>query len=144
MNNNELTKNISGQMLLAAGLVLLMSLLSMSLYGVKVAGYDLPRTSDVTDVLDATEEINVMFLPVLENRTEMRVDAGMDLSDAVEDAINSVEYDLKSHGVLRGMQFSLTSVEIQTNNNIVMITATLNIVSDSTIELPLAVIFEVS
>ena len=144
MNDNELTKNISGQMLLAAGLVLLMSLLSMSLYGVKVAGYDLPRTSDVTDVLDATEEINVIFLPVLENRTEMRVDAGMDLSDAVEDAINSMEYDLKSHGVLRGMQFSLTSVEIQTNNNIVMITATLNIVSDSTIELPLAVIFEVS
>ena len=84
------------------------------------------------------------IFPVLENRTEMRVDAGMDLYDAVEDSINSVEYDLKSHGVLRGMQFSLTSVEIQINNNTVMITATLNIVSDSTIELPLAVIFEVS
>ena len=144
MNDNKLTTNISGQMLLAAGLVLLMSLLSMSLYGVKVAGYDLPRTSDVTDVLDATEEINVIFLPVLENRTEVRVDAGMEIYDAVEDAIDSVEYDLKSHGVLRGMQFSLTGVEIHINDETVTVTATLNVVSDSTIELPLAVIFEVS
>jgi hypothetical protein len=144
MNDNELTTNISGQMLLAAGLVLLMSLLSMSLYGVKVAGYDLPRTSDVTDVLDATEEINVIFLPVLENRTEVRVDAGMEIYDAVEDAIDSVEYDLKSHGVLRGMQFSLTGIEIHISDETVTVTATLNVVSDSTIELPLAVIFEVS
>ena len=37
MRNNDLIKNDSGQMLLAAGLVLLMSLLSMSLYGVKLS-----------------------------------------------------------------------------------------------------------
>tara|TARA_B100001123_G_C15060789_1_gene927487 strand:- start:349 stop:783 length:435 start_codon:yes stop_codon:yes gene_type:complete len=144
MRSSELTKNTSGQMLLAAGLVLLMSLLSMSLYGVKVAGYDLPRTSDATDVLDATEEINTILLPVIENRTEVRVNAGMDLEDAVEDSINSVEFDIKSHGVLRGMQFSFTNVEISTGDNSVVITATLNAVSDSTIELPLAIIFEVS
>ncbi len=52
MRQQKLHSDESGQMLLAAGLVLLMSLLSMSLYGVKVAGYDLPRTSDVTDVFD--------------------------------------------------------------------------------------------
>ncbi len=144
MKKDNLTKNTSGQMLLAAGLVLLMSLLSMSLYGVKVAGYDLPRTSDATDVLDATEEINAVLPYALENRTQMRVDAGMDLFVAAEDAIDSVEYDLKSHGILRGMQFSLTDVEIITNSNTVTITATLNAVSDATIELPLAIIFEVS
>ena len=105
MKKKELFKDDSGQMLLAAGLVLLMSLLSMSLYGVKVAGYDLPRTSDVTDVLDATEEIESMFLPTLENRTQVRFDNGMNLNDATIDSLETVEYDIKNHGILRGIQF---------------------------------------
>jgi len=143
MKNNDLIKNDSGQMLLAAGLVLLMSLLSMSLYGVKVAGYDLPRTSDVTDVLDTTEEVEMIFLPSLENRTQIRVDAGMDLNDAVLDSLDSIEYDLKSHGILRGMQISLTDSEIDVEENNVSVVTILNIVSDSTIELPLSIEFEV-
>jgi hypothetical protein len=143
MKNNDLIKNDSGQMLLAAGLVLLMSLLSMSLYGVKVAGYDLPRTSDVTDVLDTTEEVEMIFLPSLENRTQIRVDAGMDLNDAVLDSLDSIEYDLKSHGILRGMQISLTNSEIDVDENNVSVVTILNIVSDSTIELPLSIEFEV-
>ncbi|MED5272217.1 MAG: hypothetical protein VX613_04940 [Candidatus Thermoplasmatota archaeon] len=143
MRNNDLIKNDSGQMLLAAGLVLLMSLLSMSLYGVKVAGYDLPRTSDVTDVLDTTEEVEKIFLPSLENRTQIRVDAGMDLDDAVLDSLDSIEYDLKSHGILRGMQISLTDLEIEINENNVSVMTILNIVSDSTIELPLSIEFEI-
>ena len=143
MRNNDLIKNDSGQMLLAAGLVLLMSLLSMSLYGVKVAGYDLPRTSDVTDVLDTTEEVEKIFLPSLENRTQIRVDAGMDLDDAVLDSLDSIEYDLKSHGILRGMQISLTDLEIEINDNNTAVMTILNIVSDSTIELPLSIEFEI-
>ena len=142
MKKNKLIKNDSGQMLLAAGLVLLMSLLSMSLYGVKVAGYDLPRTSDVNDVLDATEEVDSMILPSLENRTQIRVDAGMNLNDAVLDSLDSIEYDLKSHGILRGMQFSLTNIEINIDGNNVTVFTTLNVVSDSTIELPLTLEFE--
>ena len=144
MRINELSKNDSGQMLLAAGLVLLMSLLSMSLYGVKVAGYDLPRTSDVSDVLDVTEEIDVMFLPTLENRTQIRFDAGINLNDAVLDSLDSIEYDIKSHGVLRGMQFSLTDTEINIDSNKVTVITILNVVSDSTIELPLTLEFVVS
>ena len=61
--SNPIISEQDAQMLLAAGMVLLMSLLSMSLYGVKVAGYDLPRTSDAADVLDAAEEVNLM-LPI--------------------------------------------------------------------------------
>ncbi|MAT48746.1 MAG: hypothetical protein CMA27_02820 [Euryarchaeota archaeon] len=143
MKNNDLINNDTGQMLLAAGLVLLMSLLSMSLYGVKVAGYDLPRTSDVTDVLDTTEEVEMIILPSLENRTQIRIDAGMDLNDAVLDSLDSIEYDLKSHGILRGMQISLTNSEIDVDENNVSVVTILNIVSDSTIELPLIIEFEV-
>ena len=144
MRKQKLYSDESGQMLLAAGLVLLMSLLSMSLYGVKVAGYDLPRTSDVTDVFDAMEEVESLFLPALENRTQVRFDAGMNLDAAALDSLETIEYDVKSHGVLRGMQFSFTETEVIVDENNVTVNTILNIVSDSTIELPLSVSYDVS
>ena len=144
MKKKELFNDDSAQMLLAAGLVLLMSLLSMSLYGVKVAGYDLPRTSDVTDVLDATEEIESMFLPTLENRTQLRFDTGMNLTDATLDSLETIEYDLKNHGILRGMQFSFTETDIIVNGNNVTVNTILNVVSDSMIELPISANYMIS
>ncbi len=143
MRKSQFNKDTSGQMLLAAGLVLLMSLLSMSLYGVKVAGYDLPRTSDVSDVLYLTEEIDSFFGDALENRTKIRVDAGIELNEAVSDSFHSLESDLKNHGGLRGIQISFSQSEILINQNEVTINTVLNVVSDSTIELPMTVIFEV-
>ena len=143
MRKSQLNKDTSGQMLLAAGLVLLMSLLSMSLYGVKVAGYDLPRTSDVSDVLYLTEEIDSFFGDALENRTKIRVDAGIELNEAVSDSFHSLELDLKNHGGLRGIQISFSQSEILINQNEVTINTVLNVVSDSTIEIPMTVIFEI-
>ena len=143
MRKNELTTDSFGQMLLAAGLVLLMSLLSMSLYGVKVAGYDLPRTSDVSDVLYLTEEIDSMFGEALENRTKVRVETGMELNEAVSDSFNSLESDLKNHGGLRGIQISFSESEIFIDENNVTINTILNVVSDSTIELPMVIIYEI-
>ena len=144
MKKKELFNDESAQMLLAAGLVLLMSLLSMSLYGVKVAGYDLPRTSDVNDVLDATEEVESMFLPILENRTQIRFDTGMNLNDATLDSLETIESDIKNHGILRGIQFSFSEKEIIVNENNVVVNTTLNVVSDSTIELPLSASYTIS
>jgi len=117
--------------------------LSMSLYGVKVAGYDLPRTSDVSDVLYLTEEIDSFFGDALENRTKIRVDAGIELNEAVSDSFHSLELDLKNHGGLRGIQISFSQSEILINQNEVTINTVLNVVSDSTIEIPMTVIFEI-
>jgi len=144
MKKKELFNDESAQMLLAAGLVLLMSLLSMSLYGVKVAGYDLPRTSDVNDVLDATEEVESMFLPILENRTQIRFDTGMNLNDATLDSLETIESDIKNHGILRGIQFSFSEKEIIVNENNVTVNILLNVVSDSIIELPLSASYTIS
>lgn len=144
MKKKELFNDESAQMLLAAGLVLLMSLLSMSLYGVKVAGYDLPRTSDVDDVLDATEEVESMFLPILENRTQIRFDTGMNLNDATLDSLETIESDIKNHGILRGIQFSFSEKEIIVNENNVTVNIILNVVSDSIIELPLSASYTIS
>ena len=41
MRTNDLRESQAGQMLLATGVVLLMSLLSMAIFGVKVAGLTL-------------------------------------------------------------------------------------------------------
>ena len=144
MKKKELFNDESAQMLLAAGLVLLMSLLSMSLYGVKVAGYDLPRTSDVNDVLDATEEVESMFLPILENRTQIRFDTGMNLNDATLDSLETIESDIKNHGILRGIQFSFSEKEIIVNEKNVTVNIILNVVSDSIIELPLSASYTIS
>ena len=144
LKKKELFNDESAQMLLAAGLVLLMSLLSMSLYGVKVAGYDLPRTSDVNDVLDATEEVESMFLPILENRTQIRFDTGMNLNDATLDSLETIESDIKNHGILRGIQFSFSETEIIVYENNVIVNTTLNVVSDSMIELPLSASYTIS
>lgn len=143
MRINNLTEDSFGQMLLAAGLVLLMSLLSMSLYGVKVAGYDLPRTSDASDVLFVTEEIDNLIKDALENRTINRVDIGMELEDAVLDSLNSIESDLENHGLLRGIQISFSESEIIIDDNKITISIILNVVSDSTIELPMIINYEI-
>ncbi len=143
MRINNLTEDSFGQMLLAAGLVLLMSLLSMSLYGVKVAGYDLPRTSDASDVLFVTEEIDNLIKDALENRTINRVDIGMELEDAALDSLNSIESDLENHGLLRGIQISFSESEIIIDDNKITISIILNVVSDSTIELPMIINYEI-
>jgi len=57
--------------------------------------------------------------------------------------LDSIEYDLKSHGIFRGMQISLTNSEIDVDEKNVSVVTILNIVSDSTIELPLSIEFEV-
>ena len=58
--------------------------------------------------------------------------------------LETIEYDVKSHGVLRGMQFSFTETEVIVDENNVTVNTILNIVSDSTIELPLSVSYDVS
>ncbi|RAH14728.1 MAG: hypothetical protein CMB56_004595 [Methanobacteriota archaeon] len=143
MRSNNLNHDTFGQMLLAAGLVLLMSLLSMSLYGVKVAGYDLPRTSDVSDVIIVTQEIDYLIEDALENRTSIRMDAGMELDDAVLDSLNSIESDLENHGILRGIQISFSETEIIIEENQITVNLRLNVVSDSTIELPMEINYEI-
>ena len=90
------------------------------------------------------EEIESMFLPTLENRTQLRFDTGMNLTDATLDSLETIEYDLKNHGILRGMQFSFTETYIIVNGNNVTVNTILNVVSDSMIELPISANYMIS
>ena len=51
------TKDEKGQMLLATGVVLMMSLLSMAIFGVKLAGISMPYDSAGGDTIKASSEV---------------------------------------------------------------------------------------
>ena len=85
-----------------------------------------------------------MFLPILENRTQIRFDTGMNLNDATLDSLETIESDIKNHGILRGIQFSFSETEIIVYENNVIVNTTLNVVSDSMIELPLSASYTIS
>ena len=78
----------SAQMLLATGLVLLMSLLSMSVYGVQMAGLGDPYDPGSDSVIETQKEVVRCFQPSLENRTNLLVNAGMSWEEAVQGQID--------------------------------------------------------
>lgn len=110
MQSTELERGEAAQMLLATGVVLLMSLLSMAIFGVKVAGLTLPHEPASDDVLVATEEVLNQLQPLTQARTELWLEGGMDDVDAVNLALSSVHDDLLHHGEIRGVEIKITQL----------------------------------
>ena len=100
------------QMLLAAGVVLLMSLLSMAVYGVKVAGLGQPYDPASDAVIDMSVELQAAFQPLLENRTNNLVSAGLDDEEAIWTAINWAHDDMLHHGEIRGVEVKLLNPQV--------------------------------
>ena len=110
------------QMLLATGVVLLMSLLSMAIYGVKLAGLTMAHDTVGTEVIDSSTQI-VEYLPLL---VEVRADewyaGGMSELQSVESAMSSAHDDVLHHGEIRGVggsrsQFDVNSYDILLNRS---------------------------
>jgi hypothetical protein len=110
-SKNHLQDNEVAQMLLATGVVLLMSLLSMAVFGVKVAGLTLPHEPTSDGVLDTTGEVVDILSDVVEQRTNLWVDAGVDPDQAVILALDSTQEDLLHHGEIRGVEIKLLDFE---------------------------------
>jgi len=100
------------QMLLAAGVVLLMSLLSMAVYGVKVAGLGQPYDPASDAVIDMSVELQAAFQPLLENRTNNLASAGLDDEKAIWTAINWTHDDMLHHGEIRGVEVKLLNPQV--------------------------------
>ena len=66
----------AGQMLLATGVVLLMSLLSMAIFGVKVAGLTLPHDTASDGVIVTAQEVTDGLPELVEARTQLWIGAG--------------------------------------------------------------------
>ena len=119
MRNTGISKDEFGQMLLATGIVLLMSLLSMAIFSVKLAGMSMPYEPNSTGVLDVADEVLDTIEPVTKARYDMWMEQGLDSEEAAQLALDSVNNDLLHHGELRGIEVKLINVEFnQTSDGI--------------------------
>ena len=110
MQSTNLRESQAGQMLLATGVVLLMSLLSMAIFGVKVAGLTLPHEAASDDVIDTTNQVLESIQPLTQARMDLWVDGGLEPMEAAELGFDTVHDDLLHHGELRGVEIKLTNM----------------------------------
>ena len=132
MKPNDMVTNRRAQMLLATGVVLLLSLLSMAVFSVKVAGLTSAHEPNADSVIDTTKEVVDILPSLAENRTEIWVTNGMDRIDAAELAMSSVHDDLLHHGEIRGVEvkmLNITVVELDTSS--IEISLELGVTDDS-------------
>ena len=144
VRESKSTDRDAGQMLLATGVVLLLSLLSMAVFSVKVAG--ITQTSDPSSngVIQTSTEV-IDAIPVLvENRTLIWMDAGIDRLDAAQLSIDSVHDDLLHHGEIRGVEVKILNfVYADIDGSTILVSGELG-VSDSTTTLQSNISFIIS
>ncbi len=144
MQHGALHQSQAGQMLLATGVVLLMSLLSMAIFGVKVAGLTLPHDAASDDVIVTTGEVLDELEPLTQARTSMWMDGGLDGLEAAELALETVHDDLLHHGELRGVEIKLNQLVLtQVDASTIAVSGELG-VSDGEAMLTYDVSFELS
>ncbi len=107
-----------GQMLLATGVVLLMSLLSMAVYGVKVAGLGQSYDTANDAVIETSVELQNSFQYLLENRTSDLLSSGLDNETAVWTAINWTHDDMLHHGEIRGVEVKLLNPQVSVDGDV--------------------------
>lgn len=128
MRAGQLKDADAGQMLLATGVVLLMSLLSMAIFGVKVAGLTLPHEAASDDVIDTTDQVLETIQPLTQARMELWMDGGLEPLEAAELGFETVHDDLLHHGELRGVEIKLTNMAVsELDSNTLQVSAELGV-----------------
>ena len=128
MQTTDLRESQAGQMLLATGVVLLMSLLSMAIFGVKVAGLTLPHEAASDDVIDTTNQVLENIQPLTQARMDLWIDGGLEPMEAAELGFDTVHDDLLHHGELRGVEIKLTNMVLnQVDANTISVAAELGV-----------------
>ena len=112
MQSTSLRESQAGQMLLATGVVLLMSLLPMAIFGVKVAGLTLPHEAASDDVIDTTNQVLESIQPLTQARMDLWIEGGLEPMQAAELGFDTVHDDLLHHGELRGVEIKLTNMVV--------------------------------
>ena len=107
----------TAQMLLATGVVLLMSLLSMAIFGVKVAGLTLPHDTASDGVIITAQEVSEGLPELVEARTQLWIDGGLEPLDAAQTAMDGVHNDMLHHGEVRGIEVKMIDIEVTEVNS---------------------------
>ena len=132
MKHSQQVGDDRGQMLLATGVVLLLSLLSMAVFSVKVAGLTSAHEPNADSVIETTKEVIEVLPSLAENRTEIWVSSGMERIDAAELAMSSIHDDLLHHGEIRGVEVKMQEIVVTVIDGTTMeISLDLGITDDS-------------
>ncbi len=84
----------TAQMLLATGIVLLMSLLSMAIFAVKIAGMTIPYDTSSDAAIVTTHDVIDVMPGLTQYRTEEWIDGGLDRIEACQYAVQSMHDDI--------------------------------------------------
>ena len=132
MNHSSRVNDERAQMLLATGVVLLLSLLSMAVFSVKVAGLTSAHEPNADSVIETTKEVMDVLPSLTENRTEIWVTNGMDRIEATELAMSSVHDDLLHHGEIRGVEVKMLNITVvEVDSSTMEISFELGVTDDS-------------
>ena len=132
MKYSQQVSDDRGQMLLATGVVLLLSLLSMAVFSVKVAGLTSAHEPNADSVIETTKEVVEILPSLAENRTEIWISSGMERIDAAELAMSSIHDDLLHHGEIRGVEVKMQEIIVMVIDGTLMeISLDLGITDDS-------------
>lgn len=134
----------AAQMLLATGVVLLMSLLSMAIFGVKVAGLTLPHDTASDGVIVTAQEVTGGLTELSQARTQLWIDGGLEPLEAAETAMDGVHNDMLHHGEVRGIEVKMINMVIsEVDANTINITGELG-VSDGDAMLTTVINFDIT
>jgi len=118
-------KEEQGQMLLATGVVLMMSLLSMAIFGVKMAGISMPHDTAGDDSIQASVDIAENLPSLTESRAQIWYDSGLSEFESVEKSIHSLHDDVLHHGEIRGVELKLLNITVVENDGVILVSAEL-------------------
>ena len=143
MRQGERQSDDRGQMLLATGMVLLLSLLSMAIFSIKVAGMAMPHEPASDGALRTTAQVDEVLPGLVTARAEMWMEAGdIEEEEAVRLAMESAVRDMLHHGEVRGVEVKLMEATVTpdaTTAGLIDVTVDLGVSdTDVRIEIPLA------
>tara|TARA_B100000925_G_scaffold273243_1_gene237821 strand:- start:432 stop:866 length:435 start_codon:yes stop_codon:yes gene_type:complete len=117
--------NDEGQMLLATGVVLMMSLLSMAIFGVKIAGISMPYDTAGDDTIQASGDIADSLPTLAEDRAEIWYNSGLSELESVQKSMDSLHDDVLHHGEIRGVELKLLNITVTEDNGIITVSSEL-------------------
>lgn len=143
MRHSERQSDERGQMLLATGMVLLLSLMSMAIFSIKVAGMAMPHEPASDGALRTTAQVDEVLPGLVTARAEMWMEAGdIEEEEAVRLAMESAVRDMLHHGEVRGVEVKLMEATVTpdaTTAGLIDVTVDLGVSdTDVRIEVPLA------
>ena len=118
-------KDDEGQMLLATGVVLMMSLLSMAIFGVKMAGISMPYDTAGDDTIQASGDIADSLPALTEARAQVWYDSGLTEIESVQKSIDSLHDDVLHHGEIRGVELKLLNITVTESDGVISVSSEL-------------------